>query len=238
MCTCFARLLQNQTKSKFEQVYGSKGKAASYLDKLSRERDLKLDYFVCFSSLVASQGNIGQSNYGFANSALERICEQRKKDGLSGLAIQWGLLGDVGFVHEMCKGRDLEVCASVSQRLPSFFQTLDKFLTLPYTVVSSMVIANHYKIGDEKYESLLAQVYNILGIRDPSTVDPNSTLGDLGIDSLMLVEVKQGLEREYDVVMTTQEIRNLKVHEIAKIDEERKNNSKLSILKRKSRAKK
>jgi PREDICTED: hypothetical protein isoform 2 len=129
----------------------------------------------------------------------------------------------------------LEVCASVSQRLPSFFQTLDKFLTLPYTVVSSMVIANHYKIGDEKYESLLAQVYNILGIRDPSTVDPNSTLGDLGIDSLMLVEVKQGLEREYDVVMTTQEIRNLKVHEIAKIDEERKNNSKLSILKRKSR---
>jgi fatty acid synthase len=32
--------------------------------------------------LTAGRGNGGQSNYGFANSAMERICERRRADGL------------------------------------------------------------------------------------------------------------------------------------------------------------
>ena len=28
---------------------------------------------------------VGQSNYGYANSVMERICEKRKQDGLPGM---------------------------------------------------------------------------------------------------------------------------------------------------------
>jgi fatty acid synthase len=35
------------------------------------------------------------------NSIMERICEARVRDGLPGLAVQWGVVGDVGVMAEM-----------------------------------------------------------------------------------------------------------------------------------------
>jgi fatty acid synthase len=49
----------------------------------------------------------------------------------------------------------------------------------------------------------------ILGIKDVNTVNAQSTLADLGMDSLMGAEIKQTLERNYDFVLSAQEIRNL-----------------------------
>lgn len=45
--------------------------------------------------MVSGYGNTGQTNYGMANSIMERICEKRRADGLPGLGIQWGAIGDV-----------------------------------------------------------------------------------------------------------------------------------------------
>ncbi|XP_011052868.1 PREDICTED: fatty acid synthase-like, partial [Acromyrmex echinatior] len=54
-----------------------------------------------FSSVSCGRGNAGQTNYGMANSIMERICEKRAEEGLPGLAIQWGAVGDVGLVADM-----------------------------------------------------------------------------------------------------------------------------------------
>lgn len=51
--------------------------------------------FVVFSSVTSGRGNAGQTNYGMGNSIMERICEQRRKDGYHGLAIEWGAVGEV-----------------------------------------------------------------------------------------------------------------------------------------------
>lgn len=64
------------------------------LDSATRELAPELDYFVVFSSVSCGRGNPGQSNYGLANSAMERIVEQRQADGLPGLAVQWGAIGE------------------------------------------------------------------------------------------------------------------------------------------------
>lgn len=52
--------------------------------RVTRQKCPDLDYFVVFSSVSCGRGNAGQSNYGFANSTMERICEQRHHDGLPG----------------------------------------------------------------------------------------------------------------------------------------------------------
>jgi fatty acid synthase len=52
-------------------------------------------------------------------------------------------------------------------------------------------------------------MFVLLGIKDVNTVNAQSTLADLGMDSLMVAEIKQTLERNYDLVLSTQEIRNL-----------------------------
>ena len=41
------------------------------------------------------------------------------------------------------------------------------------------------------------------------TVSLHSTLAELGMDSMMTVEIKQSLEREFEVILTAQEIRSL-----------------------------
>lgn len=55
--------------------------------------------FVVFSSVTSGRGNSGQANYGWANSTMERMIEQRRYDGYPGVAIQWGAIGDVGMSH-------------------------------------------------------------------------------------------------------------------------------------------
>jgi Phosphopantetheine attachment site. len=52
-------------------------------------------------------------------------------------------------------------------------------------------------------------MFVVLGIKDVNTVNTQSTLADLGMDSLMVAEIKQTLERNYDLVLSAQEIRSL-----------------------------
>lgn len=67
--------------------------ATKALDAATRELAPELEYFVVFSSVSCGRGNPGQSNYGLANSAMERLVELRQADGLPGLALQWGAIG-------------------------------------------------------------------------------------------------------------------------------------------------
>lgn len=77
--------MENQTTENFESVCKPKVFGTMYLDKVTRVlcKD-SLDWFVVFSSVSCGRGNAGQANYGLANSFMERICEQRKADGLHG----------------------------------------------------------------------------------------------------------------------------------------------------------
>ncbi|GBN06176.1 Fatty acid synthase [Araneus ventricosus] len=76
--------VSDQTTESFREVCGPKSVATKNLDELRRKLCPSLDHFVCFSSVSCGRGNAGQTNYGFANSVMEMVCEQRKRDGLPG----------------------------------------------------------------------------------------------------------------------------------------------------------
>ncbi|KAL4239386.1 hypothetical protein ACF0H5_000203 [Mactra antiquata] len=213
--------LENLTTEDFQGVCAPKVRGTINLDIGTREFCKEsCDWFVVFSSVSCGRGNAGQSNYGFANSVMERICEQRKKDGLQGLAVQWGAIGDVGIVLESMGNNDTVIGGTLPQRITSCLMTLDLFLNQSNPVVSSFVPAekqsNKNNSGESKMDLVLA-VCHILGISDPSSVNPDASLGDLGLDSMMSVEVKQTLERGFDVVMATREIRQLTVNKLREI---------------------
>ena len=54
------------------------------------------------------------------------------------------------------------------------------------------------------------------GIRNLKTISLNSTLAELGMDSMTAVEIRETLEREFEVYLTPQELRNLT---FARLDE-------------------
>lgn len=57
----------------------------------------------------------------------------------------------------------------------------------------------------------------LAGVRDVSSLNPNTTLADLGLDSLMGVEVRQTLERDYDIVMAMREVRQLTINKLREL---------------------
>jgi fatty acid synthase len=207
------------TKTAFENVCKPKADATINLDHLSRKLNPKLDYFVCFSSFACGRGNYGQSNYGFANSVMERVCESRRDNGYHGLAIQWGAIGDVGYVIDNFQENDVVIGGTIPQRLSSCLATLDKLLNSSYSVCSSMILADLKVESMGKKESLVETVAHVLGVREYANIAPNTTLVELGMDSLMAVEIRQILQTDYDLVMSLQEIRKLNVSKMSKISD-------------------
>ena len=60
-------------------------------------------------------------------------------------------------------------------------------------------------------------ILSLPGLKDVSNMNPDTTLADLGLDSLMGVEVKQTLERDYDLVMPMTEIRKLTFNKLREV---------------------
>lgn len=155
-------VVKNHTADTFAESFKSKAWATHMLDKVSRNICRKLRHFVVFSSVSCGRGNAGQTNYGMANSVMERVCEKRVDNGLPGLAIQWGAVGDVGFVADMQKDDKIfTVFGTTQQKLASCLDELDKFLLQGRPVVSSMVLAEK-KVASSGLGNMVETVANIL----------------------------------------------------------------------------
>ncbi|XP_039571793.1 fatty acid synthase [Passer montanus] len=222
-------MIENQTPELFWEVNKPKYSGTLHLDWVTRKKCPDLDYFVVFSSVSCGRGNAGQSNYGFANSTMERICEQRHHDGLPGLAIQWGAIGDVGILMKTMGNKDIVVGGTIPQQMSSCLEVLDVFLNQPHPVMSSFVLAEKVSVKAEggSQRDLVEAVAHILGVRDVSSLNAESSLADLGLDSLMGVEVRQTLERDYDIVMTMREIRLLTINKLRELSSKSKTTEEL-----------
>ncbi|XP_076649208.1 fatty acid synthase-like [Halictus rubicundus] len=233
-------VLEYLEENDFAKVAAPKVSVTKCLDAVSRELCPLLDYFVVFSSITCGRGNTGQTNYGLANSVMERIIEQRQASGLPGLAIQWGAVGDVGVLigklillfqtlaaykivrargESYGRGNDLKVRGTIPQRIGSCLETVDVFLQQPDPVLASMCVADQRKSQERtKKISIVQVIANILGIKKLENINYSVTLADFGMDSLMATDIKETLQRSYDVVLSTQEIRNLTFEKLKSFD--------------------
>ncbi|KYN20666.1 Fatty acid synthase [Trachymyrmex cornetzi] len=209
-------VLKNQTAETFAVSFQPKARATHMLDKLSRKICLKMRHFVVFSSVSCGRGIAGLTNYGMANSVMERICEKRAEEGLPGLAIQWGAIGDVGLVGDVQENsKEIVIGGTARQKIFCCLNELDKFLLQSRPIVSSTVVAEK-TVGRYGFGNLVETVANILGISDIKAASPNSSLVELGMDSMMIIEIKQILEQGFDIFLTTKEIRNLTFAKLTK----------------------
>lgn len=131
--------------------------------------------------------------------------------------MQWGAIGDVGIVLEAMGTNDTVIGGTLPQRISSCMEVLDLFLNQPHAVLSSFVLAEKKAMahGDsEAQRDLVKAVAHIFGIRDLAGINLDSSLADLGLDSLMGVEVRQILEREHDLVLPMREVRQLTLRKL------------------------
>ncbi len=228
-------LLLNMKSEAFKRVVGVKYGACEYLDKFSRELCPDLSEFVMFSSLSGAFGNPGQSGYGYANFAMDRLCERRKQQGLPGLSIQWGGIGDVGFVNDNVDYVNISSMRIKEQSLSSCLDTLGEYLLQDKPVVSSCIFrndifeksnnSNDFNYGERTEETLLLYIKNILGISEETPVSDDAKFNTLGMDSLMVVEIKGKLESDYGITLTLPAIQQLSFSTLKDLYNNRRNTS-------------
>ncbi|CAG2172487.1 unnamed protein product [Oppiella nova] len=190
------------------QKLGPIGGIFANLDQLTRKLDYNLDYFVIFSSMACGKGNAGQSNYSFGNSMCERICEVRRRDGLHGLAVQYGPIGDVG----VFEGSDQLITLSSlrKQRINSCCDVLDKLLAINTPIVTSFIKADKIQKGAGTKQRMIAELWRALGI-DPNTTPNHITLGEIGMESMFAVELQQELEREWNMKISLNQVKSITI---------------------------
>lgn len=205
-------LFQNQSPESFEKCCSVKVQGTYNLDLITRASYPSLDHFICFSSIASTLGNAGQTNYGLANSFIDDLCSRRKADGLAALSIAWGLVGDVGWVADNMVDVS-NLAGTVPQRINSCLNVMEKVLYSSFSNIVSLVPSDGARLPS-KSGNMAEIIFNILGVKDPSTLNPEITLGDLGLDSLMAVEMKQVLEEQTGKAYSSKEIRSFKVREV------------------------
>ena len=87
-------LLRNQSAEQLQSALAPKVSGTWNLHEQTRASEL--DFFVCFSSSTALMGAAGQGNYAAANAFMDALMQERRRDGLPGLSINWGPWNEVG----------------------------------------------------------------------------------------------------------------------------------------------
>jgi acyl transferase domain-containing protein/NADPH:quinone reductase-like Zn-dependent oxidoreductase/acyl carrier protein len=219
--------------ARVEAVMNPKALGAWNLHRALARRDL--DFFVCYSSMTAMLGNVGQSGYAAANAFLDGLAEYRRSRGMAGISVNWGVIDDVGMV-----ARDSRIAAHLSQlgvsglgsaralelleeALAENWRNFGAFdldwsrwqrqfdgggearisnlLTAP-APRDDVAAAFRRKVitapPQERFEIAYAEVAElvcrVLGI-PVSRVDAQSNLAELGVDSLMAVEIAMTIEQ-------------------------------------------
>ncbi|MGD9547405.1 MAG: SDR family NAD(P)-dependent oxidoreductase [Candidatus Krumholzibacteriia bacterium] len=223
----------------FSAVMAPKVKGAWLLDREVRSRNLKLDLFVCLSSVAAVWGAPNQADYSAANSFLDALMERRRRDGLAGAAVQFGPLGGGGMAADPAGSAQLKqlgfralrprvaldvlesVATAGSGPMACFDVDWDVFKPLvealgrlpllkevgPASAAGAPAVAGGGMAGllaadESERVDLLAGIIRseaalVLKI-DPDLIEDDLSFFDLGLDSLMTLDLINRLGRRLD----------------------------------------
>jgi 1-acyl-sn-glycerol-3-phosphate acyltransferase len=90
--------LAEMDAARFARVMAAKMAGAWHLHQQTSSLDL--DAFVLFSSMSSLLGNPQQANYCAANAFLDALAHARRQAGRPAVAINWGVLSDIGYVSQ------------------------------------------------------------------------------------------------------------------------------------------
>lgn len=141
---------------------------------------------------------------------------------------------------------EMEIGGTLQQRISSCLQVMDIFLRQKDSAIVSSIVVAEKRAGAGGADNIIDAVANILGeyiffcnkykmfilfvnlgVKDLKSISLQATLAEVGMDSMTAVEIKQTLEREYEVFLTAQDIKSMTFARLIEIQAEKDAESQL-----------
>lgn len=248
-------LIAKQSYKDFNATLEPKVKGTQHLDSLFSKPDL--DFFIVFSSLAYTTGNIGQASYAAANGFMKAVVEGRRRRGLAGSVMNLAGIYGIGYItrreatlmdrlekmgysnisewdylqffaEAVLAGRPdktsphkvWEISSAIRRSDPdsedqppwleiprfSWYKTVrGKAADREDGAVASVREQLKEQTNMEDVKKVLlagfvGNLYKLLGMRaEDNVISPSTSLIELGIDSLVAVDMKIWFTRELDL---------------------------------------
>ena len=206
-------------------MFAAKAQGAHYLLEEVIERQLQLECFVVFSSIVSVLGNEGQVSYGMANAYLDGLRLYARSHQVPMQVINWGAWAEEGMAAKLVSQKAQSAITAIPlhdgmEALEYALQTgVDQLvyaeadwdvlinLRADYDVLLSQLgkikPAELYhallNVDSGERESLLhdwliVEIKKVLHYKEQDSVDESKGFFDLGMDSLMLMSLRNRLQ--------------------------------------------
>jgi short-subunit dehydrogenase/acyl carrier protein len=231
-------LIEQLTRESFDRVFAPKVEGAWRVHALTE--NLQLDFFVLFSSAASFFGSPGQANYSAANSFLDALAAHRHALGLPALSVNWGpwesggidaKTGPIAFERALNSQNPaiavvrIDWTALGSGEMPPALRSFAaSFIheTVPGTAPESKPRAVLLQVAAEErakwvLDHISRMVARILSLPQDA-LDLDQGLGEYGFDSLMALELKNQLESDLEIgVSTGRLLTNPSVRELTRL---------------------
>ncbi len=191
-------ILREQTWERFESVLAPKAQGAWNLHSLTEH--LRLDFFVCFSSISGALGAPGQGSYAAANTYLDALMQHRRSQGLHGLSIGWGPWASVGMAANLAPRHRKELNEKGVRAMPvqACLHALDRLLSLdaPHVVVADI---DWVKLVNRTYKSVVPRFLEALASEEHAPVEEEQSQGTT---STLLEQIKRLPPQEHRAFLT------------------------------------
>ncbi|UJF36278.1 beta-ketoacyl reductase [Paenibacillus hexagrammi] len=219
-----------KTKDEFADVLAPKVTGLVNLDQASQ--DVKLDFFILFSAIAGTIGNVGQADYATANAFMDAYASYRnhlaqlnQRHGKT-LSINWPLWRDGGMRVDQEREKmmvqntgmlAMETESGILALYRSIASGENQVMVMegqlakmkqqllensPVSVRSMKKVADSNNLQDQVQQDLIKMVSDLLEV-NPANIDVTVSLTDYGFDPFRVAELANKISEEYSFEVST-----------------------------------